>query len=104
MKLDIKELQQVVQRLLSHLESRGIDEVELPNDLYWAVPESRLFDVASPPEDIRLDIGSLTDDWTFTRALLDEGTQPVAYQLTEVAPIIAALGIWAAEKLAGSGG
>jgi hypothetical protein len=39
-----------------------------------------------------LDVGDLADDWELLARLLQEENQPVAYQLTELAPLLAYLG------------
>jgi hypothetical protein len=39
-----------------------------------------------------LDVGNLADDWKFVSRLLRKDNQPVAYQLTELAPLLAYLG------------
>ena len=39
-----------------------------------------------------LEVGDLADDWEFVSRLLQEENQPVAYQLTELAPLLAYLG------------
>jgi hypothetical protein len=39
-----------------------------------------------------LDVGDLANDWELVARLLQEENQPVAYQLTELAPLLANLG------------
>jgi len=103
MELDLKVLKAVINRLLDHIiEVRGITQVNLEQPYYWDLPTESLYDVTQKPEDF--DVGSLADDWEFVSSLLDEQTQPVAYQLTEVAPLLRYLGEVLGEKLAGKGG
>ena len=46
-----------------------------------------------------LDVGDLADDWEFVSRLLQEENHPVAYQLTELAPLLAYLGEVLAQDL-----
>ncbi len=52
----------------------------------------------------QLDVGSLVDDWGFVSSLLEPDASPVAYQLTELAPLLAYVGEKLAVELAGKGG
>ena len=60
-----------------------------------------MYEIEEPKE---LDIGSLSDDWEFLSKLLQSENQPVAYQLTQVAPLLRYLGEWLGEDLAKDGG
>ena len=51
-----------------------------------------------------LDVGNLADDWEFVSRLLREENQPVAYQLTELAPLLAYIGEALAKDLGKRGG
>jgi hypothetical protein len=103
MEIDVVKLRAVVDRLLQHIiETRGVRRVELGSDLYWDIPEEALYNVIDQPES--LDVGRLTDDWEFVSALLQEGAEPVAYQLTEVAPLLRRLGEVLGRGLASKGG
>jgi hypothetical protein len=103
MEIDLKQMKVIVNRLLDHLiETRGVSKVELDRTYYWNIPQDLLYNVCEQPNG--LDIGSLSDDWEFISSLLDEDTEPVAYQLTEVAPLLRYIGEALGEQLAGKGG
>lgn len=101
--IDLRQLRTVTLRLLDHLiETQGIDGVILDRTFYWNVPDDSLFDMSEDPSE--LNVGSLIDDWGFISGLLDQEEEPVAYQLTEIAPIIRYLGQIVGAKLASEGG
>ena len=103
MKVDIQDLRVVVNRLLDHIShTRGIREVELGTDFYWSVDGDLLYDMSKEPTD--MSAGSLADDWQFASSLLQTANEPVAYQLTEVAPILRRIGEVLGEQLAAKGG
>lgn len=103
MEIDVVKLRAAVDRLFQHIiETRGVRRVELGSDLYWSMPEEELYNVADRPE--TLDIGRLSDDWEFISKLLNGETEPVAYQLTEVAPLLRRLGEVLGRELASKGG
>jgi hypothetical protein len=81
-----------------------VTEVELPREFYWEVASTDLYEVTKPPNEVTLDMGSLADDWGFVKGLLNDEAQPIGYQLTEVAPLLAALGYWALDSLGPEGG
>ena len=51
-----------------------------------------------------ISVGDLADDWEFVSRLLQEANAPVAYQLTELAPLLAYLGEVLARDLGEEGG
>lgn len=103
MDIDLRQLREITLRVIDHLiETRKVSHVRLDANYYWTVPRSALFSMESPPA--QLDVGSLVDDWGFVRSLLAPACQPVAYQLTEIAPILAAIGERLADELAKDGG
>lgn len=102
MDIDTRELRVVINRLLDHIiETRGIEKVSLDENFYWNVPEEQAYDMNAT---IECDVGSLEDEWEFVSSLLDPDSDPVAYQLTEVAPIIRRIGEVLGKQLAGEGG
>jgi hypothetical protein len=103
MEIDVVKLKAIVDRLFQHIiETRGVRRVELGSDLYWSIPEEELYNVVDRPEE--LDIGRLSDDWEFVSKLLNGDADPVAYQLTEVAPLLRRLGEVLGKELATKGG
>ncbi len=103
MEIDVVKLKAVVDRLFRHIiETRGVQRIELGSDFYWNIPEEELYNVVDRPEE--LDIGRLSDDWEFVSGLLADDADPVARQLTEVAPLLRRLGEVLDRELASKGG
>ena len=103
MEIDVSELKAVIDRIFEHIvKIRRVKKVNLGADLYWDVPEEALYNVVDEPKG--LDIGRLSDDWQFISTLLMEDASPVAYQLTEVAPLLRRLGEVLGRDLAHKGG
>src|SRR5262245_39202325 len=103
MELDVSELKAVIDRIFDHIITvRRVRTVELGADLYWDIPPEGLYNVIDEPE--HFDIGRLSDDWEFVSGLLKEDASPVAFQLTEVAPLLRRLGEVLGQTLAPKGG
>ena len=103
MEIDVVKLKSAIDRLFQHIiETRGVQRVELGSDLYWDMPEEALYNVVDQPQE--LDIGRLSDDWEFVSKVLEDDANPVAYQLTEIAPLLRRLGEVLGRELASRGG
>lgn len=102
MEIELRQLRDVINKLFDHIiATRGVSKVELGPNFYWNVPEDDLYKVENKP--LELDIGSLEDDWEFVSALL-KTDEPVAYQFTEVAPLLRRIGEVLGKQLAEKGG
>ena len=96
--LDLRRLKAVVTRLLDEaITEHGSAEFELSENLYWQITFAKQFDMSSAP--IANEVGSLHDDWEMTRWLADEPTKVSALALTEVAPLLAYVGIKLAHRI-----
>lgn len=103
MEIDVVKLKAAIDRLFQHIiETRGVRRVELGSDLYWDMPEDALYNVVDQPQEF--DIGKLSDDWELVSKVLEDGADPVAYQLTEIAPLLRRLGEVLGKELASRGG
>jgi hypothetical protein len=101
--IDLVELKAVIDRLLDHvIETRGVRTVALEDRYDWEVPAPARYRTEVDPG--ALDVGNLADDWEFVSRLLREENQPVAYQLTELAPLLAYIGEALAKDLGKRGG
>lgn len=101
--IDLNQLQKITDKLFDHIiRTRGIESVKLDSNYYWEIDQESLYDVDSQPTD--LTIGSLKDNLGFLSSLLEEESLPVAYQLTELAPLLAYVGHTLAKDLAKYGG
>lgn len=102
MEINLVELKKVINRLLDHIiETRNVKVCELKTNYYWNIQSPSIYSVENEPAE--LDVGSLFDEWDMLSGLLDND-QPVAYQLTELAPIIRYIGEKLGEDLAKYGG
>ena len=87
----ISDVRRIVNRLLDHIENtRGIASVPLSQSFYWTLAPEPRFDMSSDPTEF--DVGDLADDWEFVSTLLEEGSEPVSLQLTELAPVLDFIG------------
>lgn len=103
MKVDVRQVRKIVLRLLDHIiERHEVVEVDLNKDFFWVVPPDSVYEVEHQPS--QLDVGSLEDEWQFVSSLLNPDARPTAYQLTQIAPILAAMGVSLGQELAGKGG
>lgn len=103
MEIDLKQLKEVTNRLLDHLiETRGVTKVSIEQPFYWDLPLPETYDVEEKPP--APDVGSLVDDWEFLSGLLEADADPVAYQLTELTPLIRYIGLKLGKELASKGG
>lgn len=103
MQIDLIELRLITERLLSHIiETRNVKNFEIEETYYWNIPWSTVRDVSKDPQGF--DIGNLADDWEFLKSLLQKDAQPVAYQLTELAPLLRCIGEVLGTQLAKKGG
>lgn len=103
MEIDLGELKTIINRLLDHaIDKRGVTSVRLEKNYYWNISEESRYDMAIKVPDF--DVGSLVDDWGFVSHLLDKESDPIVYQLTEVAPILRYVGESLGRELAKYGG
>jgi len=90
--IDLRDLRRVVNRVLDHAQDKlGSDVLVVERNMYWNVPEAWRYEVDSPPR--QLDIGSLSDDWEFCRALMDPEKEPVSLLLDQLAPLLSYIGL-----------
>ncbi len=104
-KIELEKLQFVVNRLFDHIiKTRNIDSIKIiqSENFYWQIEPKDLYNMSVKPTEFTS--GSLADDWEFVSTLLDKNTDPVAYQLTEVAPLLNYVGEVLAKELAKHGG
>ena len=103
MKINLIELKQIIDILFVHIvETGGIKECEIDQDLYWQIPDPEVYNLNDAPKEFH--IGGLYDDWEFLSKILNPERQPLANQLTELAPILRYLGEYLPDKLTHCGG
>jgi hypothetical protein len=93
MTVDLVALRKALDLLMRHLiETRGLTHLDLPDELFWEVPDAIRFDMAADVSHVELDVGDLKQGVGVVGELLDGSSEPLAYLLTEVAPLVSAVG------------
>lgn len=103
--INLEKLQIVVNQLFDHIiKTRHVNSIKLASNqnYYWQIEPEKLYDISVKPSEFT--VGSLADDWDFVSSLLDKNSDPVAYQLTEVAPLLNYIGEALSKELAKHGG
>jgi hypothetical protein len=93
MRVDLRQVQAILNKIFDQLiEVDGTATVEISGNFYWNLPKSQLCDMATSHESLQPDVGSLSDDWDLLSPILHDDRDPVAYQLSEIAPLLRYLG------------
>lgn len=59
-------------------------------DLYWSIPDEKLYDVYKEPVD--LTIGSLVEDWKFLQKILRNEREAVVHDFNKISNILRLVG------------
>lgn len=103
LKIRLDEIKKITDRLFEHvIAERGETSICIDKNFYWNIPFEALFDMEMSPQN--LDIGSLSDDWSFLSKLVDEKKMPLARQFVELATLLRVIGEVLGDKLASVGG
>ena len=101
--IDLVKLRSIANRLFDHIiETRGVRTLAVEKPYYWEVPAPERYRIEAEPSELQ--VGNLVDDWEFVSGLLQADSQPVAYQLTELAAVLDYVGQRLADELGESGG
>lgn len=92
MRVEINDLRIVCEKVFSHLETEGIDCVEIPYNYYWNIPEKFRYDVNQDPDPNQFDLGQLSDDLESLKGIASGDSPPLAYALVWVANIFTVIG------------
>jgi hypothetical protein len=102
-KINLEELQIITNKIFDHIiKTRNVKSIDLVKNYYLEIDSEDLYDIATKPSEFT--IGSLKDNWEFLSELLNQESIPVAYQLTELAPLLNYIGEALAKELAQYGG
>jgi hypothetical protein len=105
MKLKLADLQAMLDRLFEHARvTRGLTELEIPENYYWNVPRDVVYDMKLAPGEIDPDVGSLADDWHEHEGLLDGSKAPLVCHLTALASWVRVVGEIGGDLAAKDGG
>lgn len=101
MRIDLSELKETIDRTFDHIiNTRGIKTYELDKDLYWYIPSPDVYDPRQEPHGENMTLGSFSDNWEFLRKVLEPDDGPLAWHLTQLAPLLRYLGERLGEDLA----
>jgi len=90
MKIEIKKLEKINKIIFKHLESIGVSEIEVHDDMYWNISKECLYNPYKQPGDFTL--GQLTDDYQKLLAIVNNEKEVISYALVWLASIYRALG------------
>lgn len=90
MQISVAELREVCEVLLRHLESSGVNTIDIEKDYYWNVPVDQRYTPYEEPSS--LDLGQLTDNWSELQRLRSGESEPIAYGLVWLSAILRVVG------------
>ena len=90
MTLTLADLRAITLRLYDHLEQRGVDGVQPPQDYYWSIPREQRIDVTKEPTEHTL--GQLSDDLNELARISTGETEPISYALVWLSSVLRELG------------
>ena len=89
MKIAIEDLKFICQKILHKAEKTNLKEIEVDADYYWNVSNDDIYNFSTNnPE---LTIGSIVDDWTWLKKILDEDSQPSIVDIERLGNILKTL-------------
>ena len=91
MKISVRELRAISNKLWDHLEAEGHSEIDLVHDFYWNIPAEALYDLNQPPAEHT--VGQLYDDWSDLQRLLDPDPDILTYDLVDLSAIMREIGL-----------
>ena len=90
MDIELSQLKTLLLLEIDHLEKMGYEQIEIPVDYYWNVPQDIRYDPYKEPQN--LDLGQLTDDWQELQKVLQGDRDPLAFDLVWISTILRAIG------------
>ena len=90
MLIQLEELRAALNILLDHANALRGGAIEVSEDLYWFVPQERLYDPTAEPTGLTL--GSLKEDWSEVLAIGAGAKAPIGYGLVWASTVLRAIG------------
>ena len=90
MTIDLEELRNLFNLLVTHIEQNVGMELDVHEDYYWNIPSPDRYDVYSNPD--MLTVGQLTEDLQQLQKISDGVSEPIGYGLVWLASIIRKIG------------
>ncbi|MCD4685207.1 MAG: hypothetical protein K8S97_04650 [Anaerolineae bacterium] len=91
MTISTAELRTIFDRLITHLETEGVQTIDLEHDYYWSIHAPERYNVYENPGEPTT-IGQLSGDWAEVKKLLDGSREPLAIYLIWFAAVLRAIG------------
>lgn len=85
-----EDLKKILFMLIDKLDESPTDKFSLEKDLYWNIPDDKLYNVYQEPSD--LTIGSLVEDWEFLQKILRKEREVLGYDFYKVSGILKSIG------------
>lgn len=90
MEVSTRDLREILDKVLDHVEEGGITHLNVERDFYWSIPAESRYDSYATPED--LTVGQLSEDWQNLQAILDGRRDALRYALVWLGRILEAVG------------
>lgn len=85
-----EDLKKILFMLIDKLDESPTDKFSLEKDLYWNIPDDKLYNVYQEPEN--LTIGNLVEDWEFLQKILRKEREVLWYDFYKVSTILNSIG------------
>ncbi|MBL1222490.1 hypothetical protein JET18_16680 [Chryseobacterium sp. L7] len=85
-----EDLKKILFMLIDKLDDSPTDKFSLEKDLYWNIPDDKLYNMYQEPPD--LTIGSLVEDWELLQKILRKEREVLWYDFYKVSTILNSIG------------
>lgn len=90
LRVELSDLRKGLDAVVSHLENRGIESVEISDDYYWDISPDQMYNPLEDPTSFEL--GQLTHDLERISKIIAGETEPIGYALVWLGAILRAIG------------
>jgi len=90
MEISLSELKAIFLKEINHLEILGYEQVEIPVEYYWDIPQDVRYNPYQEPKQFTL--GQVSDDWEGLKQIIEGEREPVVYDLVWLSIILRAIG------------
>lgn len=81
-----EDLKKILFLLVDKLEASDNNKFLLDKDLYWSIPDEKLYDIYKEPVDLTM--GSLVEDWEFLQKILRNERDVVGCDFNKISNIL----------------
>ncbi|MGC5743710.1 hypothetical protein [Chryseobacterium sp. NFX27] len=85
-----EDLKKILFMLIDQLDNFPTDKFSLEKDLYWSIPDDKLYNAYQEPQDLTM--GSLVEDWEFLQKILRKEREVLGYDFYKVSGILKSIG------------